>query len=361
MTTERAGRSRRQVLAGLATAVAVSGCGRRVVRDSENAVDIVIHGGALFNIGVTPDLRRVALTNWGNDFSAIGVCNLQAGSVEVLRAGKEARLRMPALSPDGETIAFIAHSGDQGLQGLSSLYLVSARGGEVSRIGGRASYSAPIFSPDGGRLLALAGEGDLGPDQLVEIDTASGVERVVWSGAFEGASSVAYDPMGAGFWVDGYGPAASLEEATNRRTLDHNTVIEIGPSRIFRITGEDEEARPFSVNLDGYWRLAGVAKDEVVFSTGNRETGDRVGLVNRKGEVSRLWRSASGDDFPDGWGVSADAKQVLAVRMQRDDADRPLGKYELTVFETGPDENGRVLSRVLSSDLRATFHDLNLP
>jgi hypothetical protein len=37
-----------------------------------------------------------------------------------------------------------------------------------------------------------------------------------------------------------------------------------------------------------------------------------------------------------------------------------LGRYELTVFETGPDENGRVLSRVLSSDLRATFHDLKL-
>ena len=72
--------------------------------NEEDYVSIVTVPG---EIGVTPDLRRVALTNWGADFSAIGVCDLEIGSAEVLRAGKKATLRMPALSPDGETIAFV--------------------------------------------------------------------------------------------------------------------------------------------------------------------------------------------------------------------------------------------------------------
>ena len=96
--------------------------------NEEDYVSIVTVPG---EFGVTPDLRRVALTNWGGDFSAIGVCDLQAGSVEVLQANRKAGLRKPALSPDGVTIAFTAQPMDPKLDGLYSLCLAPARGGEA--------------------------------------------------------------------------------------------------------------------------------------------------------------------------------------------------------------------------------------
>ena len=139
--------------------------------DEEDYVSIVTVPG---EIGVTPDLGRVALTNWGGDFSAIGVCDLQAGSVEVLQGGRKAALRMPALSHDGQTIAFTAYPVDPSLQGLASLYLAPARGGEARRVGGRRTYSNPSFSPDGSRILVFAGDERWGPVQLVEVDLASG-------------------------------------------------------------------------------------------------------------------------------------------------------------------------------------------
>jgi dipeptidyl aminopeptidase/acylaminoacyl peptidase len=355
MTVEKAGRSRRRVLVGLAAAVAVSACGRRAMSDEEDYVSIVWAPG---DIGVTPDLRRVALTYWGREFSAIGVCDLQAGSVEVLQAGRKAGLGMPALSPDGETIAFTAQPMDPKLNGLTSLYLAPTRGGEARRIGARAKYEAPSFSPDGGRILVFAGGKALGSVQLVEIDVASGAERVVWSGAFGGAHKAAYDPTGTGYWVGGMGPAASLEEATGWTTLDYDT--KNGSPRIFRILREDEPARPFAVNLGGGWGLSGVTDDEVVLSTVALETGSRAALVNRQGEARLLWRSPRGGELPDGIAVSADAKRVLTVRIQKDDAGNFLDRYEIAVFETGSGESGKVLSQVLSSDLRATNHDLRL-
>lgn len=319
------------------------------------AVEIFSYPGVF---GVTPDLRRVALTYWGGDFSAIGVCDLQAGSVEVLQANRKAGLGMPALSPDGETIAFIAQPMDPKLAGLDLLYLAPTRGGDARRIGGRAFYCYPSFSPDGGRILVFAGEKAWGSVELVEIDLASGAERVVWSGAFGGGHKAAYDPAGAGYWVGGMGPAASLEEATHWTTLDYDT--KNGSPRIFRILREDEPARPFAVNLVGDWFFVGVTNDEVVLGTLALETGRSVALVNRQGEVRPLWRSPRGGELPDGAAVSADAKRVLTVTMPIDDARNQIYKYEIIVFETGSGESGRILSRVLSSDLRATYHDLRL-
>jgi len=355
MTVEDAGQSRRRVLAGLAAAVTVTGCGKRVMSEEAAAVEIFNVPGVF---GVTPDLRRVALTYWGGDSSAIGVCDLQAGSVEVLHAGPKVGIGMPALSPDGETIAFITQPRDPKLAGLDLLYLAPTRGGDARRIGARAYYAAPSFSPDGGRILVFAGDKAVGSVELVEVDLASGAERVVWSGAFGGGYKAAYDPAGAGYWVGGMGPAASLEEATQWTTLDYDT--KNGSPRIFRILRENEPARPFAVNLVGDWGLVGVTDDEVVLNTLALETGRSVALVNRRGEVRPLWRSLRGGELPDGAAVSADAKRVLTVTMPIDDARNQIYKYEIIVFETGSGESGNILSKVLSSDLRATKHDLRL-
>jgi hypothetical protein len=220
---------------------------------------------------------------------------------------------MPALSPDGETIAFIGPTVDPKLAGLDLLYLAPTRGGDARRIGARAKYAAPSFSPDGGRILVFAGDKALGPVQLVEIDLASGAERVVWSGAFEGGHKAAYDPTGAGYWVGGMGPAASLEEATSWATVDYDT--KNGSPRIFRILREDEPARPFAVNLGGAGPWTESPMIEVVLGSLALETGSRAALMNRQGEVRLLWRSPRGGELPDGWAVSADAKRVVTVRI----------------------------------------------
>jgi Tol biopolymer transport system component len=321
----------------------------------EDYVSIVRAPG---DIGVTPDLRRVALTIWGGDFSAIGVCDLQAGSVEVLQANRKAGLGMPALSPDGETIAFTAQPMDPKLDGLTSLYLAPIRGGDARRIGARAKYAAPSFSPDGGRILVFAGDKAYGPVQLVEIDLSSGSATAVWSGAFNGGSLTAYDPTGAGYWVHARGPAASLEEANDWSALDYDT--KNGSPRIFRILREGDAPRHFAVNLGGLWGLSGITDDEVVLSSAELATGSRAALVNRQGEARLLWRSPRGGELPDGIAVSADAKRVLTARIHTDDAGKFLDRYDIAVFETGSGESGRVLSQVLSSDLRATNHDLRL-
>jgi hypothetical protein len=64
--------------------------------------------------------------------------------------------------------------------------------------------------------------------------------------------------------------------------------------------------------------------------------------------------------LPDGAAVSADANRIVTVRIPTDAAFNYTDRYEITVFETGSGESGKVLSQVLSSDLRATHHDVRL-
>lgn len=327
-------------------------------------VDVVSVPGEM---GVTPDLGRVALTNWGGDFSAIGVCNLQAGSVEVLQAGRKANLRHPALSPDGRTIAFTARGVDLSTEGLGSLHIAPTRGGEARRIGGRATYKNPSFSPDGSRILVFAGDKRWGPVQLVEIDLASGAETVVQSGAFEGSNKTAYDPVSQGYLVGASGPAASLAEATGWHTLDYDT--KNGSPRAFRIPREGGEPRPvapaadvgkgaglFGVTPDGDVILVvslPLVPEEIPY-------GYRAVLVTRQGEVRALWRTTRGSEIPSGVSISADGKRIVGVKLLKDDAGNSRDIYKIAIIDPGQGEGWRVLSEVLSSDLRATNHDLRL-
>jgi Tol biopolymer transport system component len=317
--------------------------------------------------GVTPDLGRVALTNWGGDFSAIGVCNLQAGSVEVLQAGRKANLRHPALSPDGATIAFTARGVNLSTEGFASLHLAPARGGEARRIGARANYSNPSFSPDGSRILVFAGDERWGPVQLVEIDLASGAETVLQFGAFEGSNKTAYDPVGQGYLVGALGPAASLVEATSANTAVYDT--KHGSPRAFRIPREGGVPRPVAPAADvgKGASLFGVTPDGDVILLVSLPLvpeeipyGYRAVLVTRQGEVRTLWRTTRGSDIPSGVSISADGKRLLAVTLLTDQAGNSLDVYKIAVIDPGQGEGWRVLSQVLSSDLRATNHDLRL-
>ena len=332
--------------------------------DEANVVEIITVPGEM---GVTPDLGRIALTNWGGDFSAIGVCDLQAGSVDVLQAGRKANLRHPALSPDGRTIAFTASSVEANLQGLASLHLAPTRGGESRRIGGRANYKNPSFSPDGSRILVFAGDERWGSVQLVEVDLASGEETVLQSGAFDSSYKTAYDPMSKGYLVGAMGPAASLAEANGSSRLAYDQ--KYGSPSAFRILREGGEPRPVApaAAVGKGAGLLGVTPDGDVILLVSLPLvpeeipyGYRAVLVNRQGEVRALWRTSRGSEIPSGVSISADGKRLLAVTLLTDQAGTSLDVYKIAVIDPGQGEGWRVLSQVLSSDLRATNHDLKL-
>jgi Tol biopolymer transport system component len=252
---------------------------------------------------------------------------------------------------------------DLSTEGLGSLHIAPTRGGEARRIGGRATYKNPSFSPDGSRILVFAGDKRWGPVQLVEIDLASGAETVVQSGAFEGSNKTAYDPVSQGYLVGASGPAASLAEATGWHTLDYDT--KNGSPRAFRIPREGGEPRPVAPAADvgKGASLLGVTPDGDVILVSLLEEaqfGYRAVLVTRQGEVRTLWRTPRGGEIPSGISISADGKRIVGVKLLVDDAGNSRDIYKIAIIDPGQGEGWRVLSEVLSSDLRATNHDLRL-
>lgn len=344
---------RRNVLAGLGLAMLASGCReQRVTGRAKDTYDIVTVPG---EVATTPNLRQLALTSWDNDFSAIGVCDLQAGTAEVLQAERKATLRTPALSPDGGTLAFTAFPlGDD----FAGLFIATVGGGPARRIGRRLTYAGPSFSADGRRILVFAGDVAYGPDQLVEIDLATGVEDVVWPGAFAGGSGTAYDLRLAGYLVAARGPAKSLEEANDWRSLDYD--IQHGTPRNFRVPRDGGEPLPVApaelVGTGAEFRGVTAAGDVLLHSF-SPEQGYKVFLVGPQGAVRTIWRQEDRGAVPSGVAISADGLRLLTSRRLSDAAGDSTGRYEIAVREVGRPGD----SRRLSSDLRATVRPLLLP
>ena len=88
--------------------------------------------------------------------------------------------------------------------------------------------------------------------------------------------------------------------------------------------------------------------------------GYRAVLVTRQGEVRTLWRSPRGGELPSGISISADGKRIVGATLLVDDAGNSRDIYKIAIIDPGQGEGWRVLSEVLSSDLRATNHDLKL-
>lgn len=342
---------RRDLLAGLGLLLATAGCGRRAMGEDQGVIEIVTLPG---EIDATPDLRLAAFTSWMDDFSAIGVCDLEARTVDVLHAQRKATLRQPALSRDGELLAFTAKPF---AGGATSLYVAPIKGGSARRIGRSRNFAGPSFSSDAGQVLAFAGNLDDGPQQLVEIDLASGVEETVWSGAFVSGFRTAYDPQGSGFLVSSRGPAESLATASEGRSIDDDG--KRGSPRSFRVPRGDGEALPMAAPRD-----IGEAADfrnvtadgDILVRSFSVEEGVRAILIGSQGQVRTVWHSSDLGTVPDGMAISANGKRLLTSRLLVTAAGESAGRYEVIIRDLG----SQAVSRFVSTDFRSNLHPLRL-
>jgi Tol biopolymer transport system component len=102
---------------------------------------------------------------------------------------KVARGMVPRVSPDGETLLYLASNRQQQLK-------IAATGGGPSRtlLSGWQEPDSLAFSPDSKTVAVLRGP-ELGKRTLVTVDLASGAQQKIASGYFSGFS---FDPAGSG-------------------------------------------------------------------------------------------------------------------------------------------------------------------
>jgi len=341
-------RNRRDVLAGLA-ALAASGCSPTPDR-TQRVVEIVTTPG---DLAASADLRWLALNDWNDDFSAIGVCDLQLGTVEVLHAARRATLRPGGFSPRGDSLAFTATPFGKD---DASLFVVSLADGVPRLIGRRVTYRGPSFSPDGQRILAFGGDAAFRPYQLMEIDLASGVENLAWTGAFAAGWRTAYDPLGPDYLVAAHGPADAVGLADDWRSLDYDG--KHGSPRAFRVPGGGGAARPIAAARDvgEAAEFRGVtASGEALLHSFRTGVDYRAMLVSRAGRARTIWWTDV-SEIPSGVAVSSDGARVLTARYLLDAKGDSLARYEIVSGATG----GGDRVRRLSSDFRSRPRQLEL-
>jgi Tol biopolymer transport system component len=156
--------------------------------DGSNVKRLTVKGD-LWSAAWSPDGRKLAVSDEGVYESDIWVITVDEGGSAPVHLAKDAKL--PAWSPDGEQIAYVHTSGDDG---YNQVYVMNADG-TVARpltvidpggIGGLA------WSPDGKRIACskcLAGSCD-----LYVMDAGGGLPRRI----IGNAQSAAWSPDGSG-------------------------------------------------------------------------------------------------------------------------------------------------------------------
>lgn len=148
--------------------------------------------GSLFAPDISPDGRRVALTNAAGDFQHVWVMDLDGGRAQALTAGPSNNVD-PVWSPDG---AYIAFASDR--SGVVKHYVMDAGGSNVRLLpdnvaehGGRSSWS-----PDGRWLAFYAGPRDDRDIYLVATDGSGESRRLT-----DGGRNLAPDFSPDGDWL----------------------------------------------------------------------------------------------------------------------------------------------------------------
>lgn len=101
----------------------------------------------------------------------------------------------PALSPDGTRVAYVLKGSDaEKDENVSSLWLVSAGGGDARRLTHGRADASPAWSPDGSSLAFLRADG--GPPQLWLLPLGGG-EPVALTDLAKGAGAPVWSPDGA--------------------------------------------------------------------------------------------------------------------------------------------------------------------
>ena len=154
---------------------------------------MVIEGRAINSLDLSPDGTRVAFSQRGNPWEAIGV--IGSDGTGWSRVTDDAQFhRLPTWSPDGSRIAFYG--------GLGSLWTIDADGSAPVEIAPPLNERAlfyPVWSPDGRRLVAS------GTGQLLVLDPSTKPATVVHrSPARPGADTmVPFSWSPDGRWIAG--------------------------------------------------------------------------------------------------------------------------------------------------------------
>ncbi len=184
----------------------------------------------------------------------------------------------PSWSPDGETVVYLTWRAESGGQ----LWIAPADGaGAPERLTDRpnASYRHPVFTPDGKRVLALRADnrerldktmefGLLHEAELVEIDLASGQQRVVVSGTMGGVPHFVTGDTGHVY--------LNFRDGLNRVALDgsgREAVASVrGPGWYF-VEGS-VPVDDLRISPDGEWLLAQIAQQLHLLAMPEPQGGD---------------------------------------------------------------------------------------
>lgn len=127
-----------------------------------------------------PAAAQATLTYMRNPFHPVVLVSKDNGT----GAHKVAPGRSPKVSPDGESVVYLAET--NGHSPVMKIAPTGAGAGHTLMSGWQEPFYLE-FSPDSTTIAALRG-GELGNRKLVLIDVATGVQRVVASGYFAGFS-----------------------------------------------------------------------------------------------------------------------------------------------------------------------------
>jgi Tol biopolymer transport system component len=144
---------------------------------------------------VSPDGQRIAFSRYVGSYQAdIYVMNADGSGVEQLTGGHEDTA--PVWSPDGKRIAFTRSDSSCSTRGCAWVYVMNADGSEVKQL---TDGGGPAWSPDGRTIAFVRGGGRNRPARLWVMNAdGSGVEQLTDGPQFRNlsTSSPAWSPDG---------------------------------------------------------------------------------------------------------------------------------------------------------------------
>lgn len=179
-------------------------------------------------------------------------------------------IQHPALSPDGQKIAFVA---------LGDLWLVSSRGGKPEQLTRDSALEADVaWSPDG-KVLVYSSDKGGGLPQLWLRDLVSGTDRQL--------TRVPNQPLGAAFSPDG--KRIAFLDTDGRWGVAGLQVVDVASGAVTRLQPSLPQPGKPTWSADGRFIALGLSKP---YSASFREGQNQIWVVPADGTGAAFWRDA---------------------------------------------------------------------